>query len=189
MEKARFYPPVVTKAKDPVSRWLHVGFATAILCQLLTSWIMHSPTHRDALPYQMDAYKLHQYIGLAATAFVVLFWSWILFFRHDRLKQLFPWKKSQWPAIYEDLNRLVHLKLPLRPEGGGLAGLVHGLGLMLVSVVGFLGVCLFIFIQRHQLNLSFPSFVKETHKTFAYWIWWYVAGHGIMAIWHKLKGV
>jgi len=174
---------------DYTGRVLHAGFAIAIVCQLLSSYVMHRPylgRHLSLLPE--EAFLVHKFVGLVAFGFVVVYWCWVLTGRRDKLKHLFSWITSLGRMqIKSDVFSLLRGRLPEHPDGGGLAGTIHGLGLLLVTLVGFCGLLLFLFLpQTHQMPEG-VHFIKETHANFAYWIWWYVIGHSAMAFWHYWK--
>lgn len=171
---------------DHVGRVLHAFFAVAIVCQLLSSYVMERPyLGRHLRLYQDEAFIIHKTIGLFAIAFVLCYWLWVLTLRRDKLKHLFPWSKEDWPIIIDDIKSLFRL-CPPEHKSGGLAGFVHGLGLLLVTAVGICGIYLFIFLPRTHLMPSTVHFVKETHGNLASLIWWYVIGHSILALWHWL---
>jgi len=166
-----------------VGRLLHACFAVAIVCQLMSSKIMHHAAFARFLDLtQGQGFLLHKTIGLFALGFVLLYWLWVLTLRRDKLHHLFAWLTRKGRAkVAADSLSILRGRLPEDSEGG-LAGLVHGLGLLLVTFVGLCGLILFFFLPLHQ---AWVHDVKETHGDFASWIWWYVAGHTMMAIWHS----
>lgn len=77
---------------------------------------------------------------------MILHWLWSLSDRVDgaSLRVLFPWSKRGRQNVLEDLMVLRRLRLPLRDRGEpGLAGLVHGLGLLCVSGMAVTGSIIF----------------------------------------------
>jgi cytochrome b561 len=161
---------------DAISRFLHLGIAVTVCFQLLSALIMHGAN---------GVFVWHKYVGVLAVIFIALYWIWILHFKRERLAHLFPWRRKQWPAIQEDACTLWHRKLPIRPEGGGLSGLVHGFGLILVSVVGFFGLLIFLTLPLRQTMPGVFHFVKNIHGALAPWLWLYIIGHVGMAYWHR----
>lgn len=172
---------------ENIGRVLHGLFATAIVCQLFSSFTMKTPAFSRFIGLaQGDAFFLHKTIGLLAFAFVVCYWIWVFKWRRDKLRHLFPWRRQDFVIIFADIRCLLRRQL-VRHESGGLAGFVHGLGLLLVTLVGLCGVYLYIFLPQKNIMPAVLHFIKETHGNFAYFIWWYAIGHTLMAIWHYFR--
>lgn len=175
---------------DKVSYFLHMCFASTIVFQLLISLIMHRPYLNRVIPaYSGFAFQLHAYVGLLSTFIIALYWVWILCFRPQKLSRLFPWKKPDRLCLIKDIKLLSHFKLPKADIDGRscLAGLIHGAGLLLVSCVGLLGVTLFFTLPNTKALPTSVYLIKETHEILAYWLWWYLAGHGGMALVHWIS--
>lgn len=169
---------------DIVSLILHIGFGLTVAFQLISSLIMHRPYQGRVIPaYTANAFILHSYIGLLATAFVIAYWIWVLGFRREKLQHLFPWTLSGWKKTGRDLYCFCRFRFP-ESNIGGLAGLIHGLGLILVTIVGIIGTTLFFTLPDTKAVSPFVHTVKEAHEFLAYWVWWYFIGHALMAVLH-----
>jgi len=178
----------LTNQWDKPSLILHSGFATAVVVQLALSLIMHRPYVGRVLPaYQANAFRAHMFVGLSITVLVFLYWLWVMFARRDTLQHLFPWHRRGLQQIKHDLMECLRLRLPNQHVRGGLSGFVQGLGLSLVTLVGSCGTVLFFTLPQTKSMSPIVHFVKETHEYLAYWVWWYVIGHGGMAIVHGVK--
>lgn len=176
-----------TKRWDIVSFILHLGIGLAVSLQLFTSLIMHRPYHGRVIPaYTANAFTLHRYIGLVAIGFLLAYWIWVLVFRRDKLSHLFPWSRLGWQKIRSDVACLCRFRLP-ENNIGGLPGLVHGLGLLLITAVGLIGTFLFFTLPDTKSMPPLIHTIKETHQYFAYWIWWYLVGHSFMALLHWIR--
>ena len=174
------------KRWDVVSFILHFGFGLSIACQLSSSLIMHRPYEGRVIPtYTANAFILHSYIGLVATSFVLAYWIWVFGFRREKIKHLFPWGRSGWKKTKSDFLCMCRLRLP-EDNDGGLAGLIHGFGLLLVSAVGILGTTLFFTLPNTKSVPALIGLIAETHAYLAYWIWWYIIGHSLMAVIHGI---
>ena len=102
-------------------------------------------------------------------------------------EKLFPIKKADRKLVLEDLKILFTLKIPVRSLGGGLAGLIQGLGVLLVFGLAGIGTLAFISWTFPVLNItSWGGPLIETHKFFAVLIWWYLGGHIGMTCLHKI---
>jgi len=173
------------KRWDIVSFVLHFGFGLAISFQLFASLIMHRPYHGRVISgYSANAFILHRYVGLVAMCFVLAYWVWVLGFRRDTLRHLFPWGRAGWQKTRRDLACLSRFRLPGNSRGG-LPGLMHGLGLLLVTAVGLIGTFLFFTLPDTKSLPPLIHTIKETHEYLAYWIWWYLVGHSLMVLLHR----
>ncbi len=173
---------------DKPRLYLHLTFAACVLIQLLSSLEMRRPyLGRIITPLQSTAFSVHMYSGVLATLLVLSYWLWILKRNRSLLYHLFPWiTRSGLQDIAGDIRGLLRLHLPNPALAGGLPGFIQGLGLLLVTWVGLLGTFLFFSLPKTQELAPWLSLIKETHGTFAWWMWWYVGGHGGMAIVHTL---
>jgi len=83
------------------TRLLHLLLAAAILCQLADSQLMRVPRPGRPTPVGLEAaaFSVHEYVGLASLAIVVLFWLWLLLRRAETDPgALFPWLSARRPA-------------------------------------------------------------------------------------------
>ena len=69
-----------------------------------------------------------------------------------------------------------------------LAGAVHGLGLLTVSGMALSGAIIFFGMGSDGSTSAFVAFVKEIHVVSASFMWSYIIGHAVMAIYHQWRG-
>jgi cytochrome b561 len=168
------------------TRFLHTGVALAIIWQLGVSLAMQGPrgtTQGDTL------FTTHSYVGLAALGLILLFWL-NLMLRHVGTESgaLFPWFSSArrgalWDDTKAHLGALLRLRLPHYVEGSALASAVHGLGLVLMTLMAGSGAAWW------ALEPAAPAdTLEEVHKTFANLAWVYLIAHASLAVLHHLRG-
>lgn len=173
-----------------VSLSLHVLIALGVILQV--SFILFRKIIGHQGPwviYRAPAIQLHEYIGAAVFLIVLIYFFYKIFLSpKNTLLNFYPVSKNSWVKIIQDLGCLfLQKKIPVRTQGG-LAGLIQGLGLLLVLGLAGLGTV-------SLISWQFPSNILLTelgktamtlHKYFAFLIWWYLGGHVGMAFLHKI---
>jgi cytochrome b561-like protein len=125
-----------------VTRLVHFFFAIAIVTQLATSLIMRAPhPGRGAAD---TLFRIHEYSGLIALALVAIFWISITIRQAGTdFGALIPWFSGRSArALWSDVKTHAILLRDLRwPQDAAapLANAVHGLGLLLMSLMAMTG--------------------------------------------------
>jgi len=166
---------------DYFIRCLHWIITVAVLFQQATSLYMSDPGTQFLFPY-------HQWVGLLASATVVVFWAHS-YGRYD-LPILFPWGKAGRTAVMEDLRGLLRARLPGSGCRPGLSGFVHGLGLLALTGCALTGTIISSMITPGQPPDDPIAFTRYTlqHKFFGTLLWVYLAGHVGFALLHQVSG-
>jgi len=183
---------------DRLTRWLHFGLALAIPLQLLSDEFMKRPKLVDGLPrIRTDAevtfFEMHEWIGMAALAIVVLHILWSATKAGGGLGHLFPYFKSGGcKSIMDELRQVpgwLSGKLHMDADNSPLAGTVHGLGLVLVLAMAATGGAMFFGMNEvtGQMNDTVKA-MKEVHEALGNLVWLYLIAHVGMAVLHKIKG-
>ncbi len=178
-----------------MTRLLHLLVAAAIVFQLLDAQVMRVPRAGRTLSATESAlFAAHQYVGLAATAAIVLFWIWLLIRRGGTpLGQLFPWLSRRrlsdlWDAVLLYGREALRFRLPEPEAAEALPSAVQGLGLLLVLVVASLGTTGY-FLWTPGTPMSGAAWlILETHGTLANVLWGYLGVHVGAALLHELFG-
>lgn len=169
------------------TRIAHMGLALAIISQLLTSLVMvpPSPPNDGSI-----LYEIHEYGGLAAFAFMLLFWIVLTTRRIGTAPgKLFPWFSTRrliavWEDVKSHSRSLVRLRLPSYDENGPLASAIHGLGLLLMTVMAATGT-LYYFINTGDPDAGgLVGVLILVHTTLANLVWAYLIGHMTLAVVH-----
>jgi cytochrome b561 len=139
-------------------------------------------------------FALHEWVGVAALAVLVLFWTWT-FLRHRSetpFSLLIPWFSGvRRRAVFIDakrrIGRLMALGAPVDGESnkeGAFPSAVHGLGLLVASVMAVSGAAYFFFFEGTSVGAA----VLGLHKLFANLMWAYLVGHASLAMIHAVRG-
>lgn len=171
-----------SQTRSRATRLLHILLAAAIVTQLGLSLGMEAPSRGrpgDAL------FEIHEKSGLAALTILVAFWVCSLIRRNEtRFSMLFPWfDRDRRRAFGDDL--VAHARalrggaVPLT-EGKPFASAIHGLGLLIATLMATTGA-LGYFVPQAR-------FLLEVHETAAPLMWAYLIGHAGIAVIHQFKG-
>ena len=176
-------------SRSHVTRLLHVFLLLIVIHQLVGSQFMERPLPGDdpAWPFQF-----HAWIGVAGVAAISFFWLWTLV-RHRSetpVGRLVPWfSAAGYRNLLADVKRNYQRLTggrALEPEDahGALASAVHGLGLLVASIMAVSGAAYFFFFEGTPLG----GIVLGLHKIFANFMWAYLIGHAGAALLHTLWG-
>lgn len=180
------HAPAQTGRHGLATRLLHMGVALSVIWQLGVSLIMQGP--RGPQPGDLF-FATHSYVGLAAMAVIVLFWANLSLRRVGTAHgALFPWFSAERRAALRadtraHLAALTRLRLPHYDENAPLASAVHGLGLLLMTLMAATGT-LWWFAAPSAAAGAFEA----GHKLFANLAWAYLIGHAGLAVIHHLRG-
>lgn len=180
----------MTACATPVPAWsrplrrIHLLLAIAVTTQLFLGSFMRSPH-----PGQPDSagFVAHEIVGASVFVLVILHWIWSCSHPDEGLRHLFPWTRVGVRHVFADArNAVVDLRLPSGgPErgDGGLAGLVHGLGLLAVTATVLVGSAFFASriagAARGRLEL-----IKDVHDVLTLVVWIYWGGHLAITLLH-----
>lgn len=174
----------MSASRTLTTKLIHGSLLLAVTWQLLGSNLMERP--RATTPGNFF-YEVHEWIGLATLAIVLVFWLWTALRRREtRLGALLPWFTAVgWRAVAADARAhwasLRALKLPDPVDDTPLASAVHGLGLLTALAMGASGGLLF-------LQTVPGGLVLEVHKIISNLMWAYVVAHAGLAVVHQLAG-
>jgi|LauGreDrversion4_2_1035121.scaffolds.fasta_scaffold320044_2 cytochrome b561 len=170
---------------DVLSYVIHWLFALAIIFQMLSAQWMHHKIMPNAELWTLKLFLFHKIFGV--TVFFLLLAYLIRaasLVEKDKFGHLFPYNKKGLSLVLDDLKILCHLQLPDR-DFGGLAGLIQGLGFLLLFLVALLGT-LWLVIPANYIGASLLYIIKKLHQFFAQIVWYYLAGHIGMFLIHVI---
>ena len=181
-----------TEKKFPLAtRWAHVFLASAIIIQLLTSLVMEGP-HRGR-PGDV-IFTVHEVSGIGALFFAFAFWCAVVARRRATpVALLFPWfSANRIRDVIRDgmdqLAQIVRLQLPNYEEESPLASAVHGLGLVLMSVMAITGTIWFVNETWVHSTATLLRIDMWMHHLLANLVWAYLIGHALLALVHHVAG-
>lgn len=176
---------------DRFTRLLHMLIAFGIVTQMVGSLVMvHPKPGRQGDLF----YAMHETWGQVLLGVLVVHWIWSMVRPGKKaFAQLFPWfSLGRYRAIQEDIKQLaihaVRFRLPDATQPSPLASAIHGLGLIVASLLGVSGVILFLGISKNGTMVGWVHAVKEAHEVFGSVLWVYLIAHVSMGMLHQLSG-
>lgn len=165
-------------------RTIHLLLAVAVTAQLFIGSFM-----RDPHPGQPDSFGFmcHEVIGASILMLIIVHWTWTLTHPDEGLRHLFPWSRSGLRRVVAELWQTIRYQRlpPGGPADRGLAGCVHGLGLLAVTITVLLGGSFFM-TRLAGGSVDARVFIKNVHDVFAVVVWVYWGGHLAVTVLHSL---
>jgi len=173
------------------TRIFHLLLALVVIVQLLTSLAMHMP--KQGRPGD-TLFELHQFSGL--TALVLSFGFWLVLAgrrRGTEVGQLWPWfVPARRIALIADARRhwdaVKSLRLPTYDVKAALPSAVHGLGLLLMTMMAATGTIYYVALLTEATGIWVFGLVLEIHQLLANFAWAYLVGHTGLALVHHFTG-
>jgi cytochrome b561 len=172
-------------------RWSHALTAVAITFQLAISLIMDHP-HRDK-PMTADGglyFRWHEWAGLAALAILACWWVYSLMnWKRESQSRLFPWVASPGrSSLLRETGQFLLLRWTKIAEDGALVGTIHGLGFLITSAMAITGGILYVALGPQDTVSPTVNSLMKLHSFLATFMWVYLGGHALMALWHEYMG-
>lgn len=169
------------------TRWLHGGMALVVTFQLMISLVMEAPRPgKSATVMPLLAFHLHEWVGLFAVLIIGAHWVYTVTVQGGNdLTHMFPWARAGRTHVLLEIRQLLRGQLPDGGPTGGLAGLVHGLGLVAVTGMALSGIVLFFTWSTHGALAYRAAWAHSLIANFA-WAYWY--GHVGLALLHEARG-
>lgn len=173
------------------TRFAHFGLAICVVMQLLTSLVMEGP-HRGR---PGDAFfTVHEVFGIGALACAFAFWCVVALRRRGTpVVLMFPWlSPHRIAAVWKDgvgqIGAVLRGRVPAYEEDSPLASAVHGLGLLLMSVMAVTGA---IWLANNLFGMIPNTILRPdmtVHHLFANLVWAYLIGHAFLGLVHHVAG-
>lgn len=177
---------------NQTTRWLHAGIALGVSMQLIISLIMDIP--KPGRPFTglgAAAFEVHETTGMVVASLLLLHWL-LLFSGHIPLGlgHLFPWfsKQRVCAVINEARRQWTQRRLDDTQQPSELAGAVHGLGLLITTLMAMTGSTIYFGMAENGAMPPFVDVVKEIHEFASNLLWAYLIGHAGIAILHQRLG-
>jgi len=177
---------------DRFTRFLHIFLAFGISAQLAMSLVM---THPKPGRLGDTFYEIHEYLGLALLAVLILHWLWAAMRNGSvPLTQLFPWlTPSRYSPLWKDVqhysSHMARLHLPKSASPSPLANAIQGLGLATALLLGLSGLLMYLNAPPQGERMSgWLHDVKEVHEVFGSIMWVYLCAHAAMGLLHQFAG-
>jgi len=179
---------------DKITRLLHWGFATLIPLQLLSEELMKRPKPgRIREDMQIFFFEMHEWIGMIALVLIIARIAWGFMGAEGGWARLFPYFTCQGlkglkEEICTEIPGWFKGKIATPEKESFVAGVVHGLGLLLVLGLGVTGATMLYGMEESGKMLGFVHDAKELHEMMGTLLWIYIFGHVGMAVVHQLLG-
>jgi hypothetical protein len=168
---------------------LHGAIALGVVLQLLLSLLMAEPPASPADRFGRTMFIAHETVGLLLLLPVSWHWLWLFSARNaGRRAQLFPFGAGL-QVVRSDWRRLLRGELPPAGRSGGLAGMVHGLGLLNVTAMLVSGAALFA-VSAFGAGTGSPWFkvLANLHGLLGSFMWVYLVAHVLALLLHEWRG-
>lgn len=166
------------------TRLFHMSIALLIVTQLITSQLLGGKGENVY-------FEIHEYSGLGAFVLMFLFWIFAIWRREGTAPSLlFPWFSGErlmalWQDMQTHFAAFAKFKLPPHDPHAALPSATHGLGVLLVLIMGLTGTVIYVAIQTGNGKTSWAGTANGLHETFSNLVWAYLIGHvGIALINH-----
>lgn len=176
--------------ENPAGQWsrplrtIHLLLAAAVTAQLFIGSFMRSPH-----PGRPDTFGFmsHEVIGAIILVLIIAHWLWTFSHPNEGLRHLFPWTRRDLSEVVNELwQSLRYQRLPKGgPNSAGLAGFVHGLGLLAVTAMVIIGATYFL-VRLAGASHDTLETIEDVHDVFAVITWIYWGGHLAAAVFHSL---
>ena len=172
-------------------RWTHALAAIAIIFQMAISLIMDHPHTKKPMTDDGGLYfAWHEWVGLAALAVLIAGWLYrVVQWKRESNGRLFPWVNAAGRQnLGRDLVQFLRLRWTTLAVDGALACTIHGLGLLIGTAMALTGGI--IYIGLGTVNTVTPGVhnLMDVHSFLATFMWIYLGGHAVMALWHQFAG-
>ncbi|KXS38912.1 cytochrome b/b6 domain-containing protein [Modicisalibacter sp. 'Wilcox'] len=166
--------------QTPLVLAFHLTVLSMVIGQIILSNFMGFTRTGEVASQLPERYGtwLHIGMGLLLVPISLIFLFAVI--RHRGLRYYFPWLVGNVAPLMADLRTLLRLRMP-EPGPGGLAAIMHGLGLGALLLVVFSGFTWFISWSYH---LPWAPQAGSVHALLTGLIEAYIIGHGAMGILH-----
>lgn len=172
------------------TRAIHISLALAVIVQLATSLFMSHDTESGG---ENLLFEVHEYAGLTSLAIIAVFWL-LVFFRKKGtpLGLLFPWfsgprRKALKASGARHFKAVKAKRVPGYEDEDAVASAMHGLGILIISVMTLTGLLYFIGGKMGAPDGVISTVAITIHAPFSKLVWAYLIGHAGIAVLHALR--
>lgn len=172
------------------TRVIHISLALAVVVQLATSLFMSHDANggRENL-----LFEVHEYAGLTSLVIIAVFWLVVFFGKKGTpLGLLFPWlsgprRKALKASGARHFKAFKAKKVPSYEDEDAVASTIHGLGILIISVMTLTGLLYFIGGKMSATDGVIATVAISIHAPFSKLVWAYLIGHAGIAVLHALR--
>jgi cytochrome b561 len=178
-------------AYSQITRIFHALLAVFITFQLVSSLVMDHP-HRDRPMTSAGGsyFHWHEWVGLATLAILFVGWIYrVVKWKHESQRRLFPWlTRAGRHELRDETTRFLKLHWNRLPQEGALAGTMHGLGILLTTAMAVTGGWAYLELRPDEIVTKNANSLMSVHSFLSTFMWIYICGHVVMALWHEYEG-
>jgi cytochrome b561 len=168
------------------TRLTHLLIAVLIIGQLFSIYAIEEKFF--TAPIRTFLWSVHKYGGI--TVFFVLFSFWIhILKRHQgtSITELFPWVsltalKNLIKDIIVYFKQMIQFKIPEHTTPSPLASAIHGVGIIIMSIMATTGVHRYIVYEFSITKTPLIKYISSLHHVFADYAWIYLGLHVSVAL-------
>jgi hypothetical protein len=129
-------------------------------------------------------------VGLAALAILACGFIYRLIrWKLESQGRFFPWIASPGRlSLVRETGQFLRLRWTNIPEDGALVGLIHGLGLSIAAAMVITGGSVYVALGSQDTVTPLVNSLMNLHSFLATFMWIYLCGHVLMALWHQYMG-
>lgn len=168
------------------TRLLHCVIAVLITVQLYTIYALDNRFFTK--PIRSFLFSVHTYSGIVVFCALFLFWIVIMTRQQGTsVKELFPWVSvSALKNVFHDcgyyITSLRHFKIPEHRTPAPLASAIHGIGIIIMSVMAISGVHRYLVYQLSITKTPLIKAITSLHGVFGDYAWIYLSIHASIAL-------
>ncbi|MEC9196718.1 MAG: cytochrome b/b6 domain-containing protein [Pseudomonadota bacterium] len=168
-----------------LTRLAHGALALAIITQLASSQFM---IPEEPGKVANSAFEVHEYGGLAAFAFMLVFWLALTTRQFGTAPAtLFPWFSGDrlsalWADTKSHAASIMRLKVPPYEPASALAGAIHGLGLIIATLMAASGTLYYFVNAGDPDGGGLVALAMNVHRTFGNLAWAYLILHATTGV-------
>ena len=177
---------IQTTKHNHTTRLLHATIAILVMTQLYSIYAVENKFFND--PIRTVLWNVHKYGGLIAFVALLSFWIVILKRRQGTsMTELFPWVsisalKKLLNDVFYYIKNITQFKIPEHRNPSPLASSIHGMGIIIMSVMAISGVNRYIVYEFSITKTPFIKYISGLHHTFADYAWIYLGLHVLVAL-------
>lgn len=171
----------------------HILLLLSVVAQLLTEQFMQVPEpNKQFDEFAVFLFSIHQFIGFVVLMFAIAYLMTVSG-NSEHKNRLFPWLEADGRSallaeIKHETPGWFSGKLSHPDQAHSIAGTVHGLGLILVTLLGVTGSMVYMGISHNGSMSAATHAIKEAHEILGTILWLFIAGHLLMTAMHQVSG-
>ena len=176
------------------SRYIRLSpalIAVATIFQLVISFIMDHPYASKPMTSGGGLYfRWHEWVDVVALAILACGWIYrVINWKQAFHGRFFPWVTAPGRlSLVRETGQFLRFRWTEIPQDGALVGTIHGLGLSIIAALVLTGGALYVALGAQNTVTPQARSLVTLHLSLATFMWIYLCGHTLMAVWHQYIG-